>query len=339
MDIYECPHCKNKIQVKADTKIAIYKYGGLGVRRLFGRQKKSRTGTMESTRKFKSEVLSLPQPKPTGFTRQPGFGSDLSIPGGITARRESADYMPTRESHVDVPWQQAIRNGLLWGGFILVGGVGGLWIASSVVSEISPNAFLDEINWLIRKIGWFKLSLTGLLSGITVMLWIARKDFNIQVENYSEAIHRLEEFSRQDINGDGYVGEPEQTPIEVDLPAPKGGKRKVYADLPGNRRKLVGFAWAVLHPNYAVNFSFYGAERTGYGKAAFGKLRDVFVDRQWAFVKDPSITNSELVLTREGKHVLYRLTQEAPEDLPEDVDLEGPEAPETQYGKFTEIDY
>ena len=170
------------------------------------------------------------------------------------------------------------------------------------------------------------------------MLWVAIKEFGGQKDYYDDAITRLEEFTRQDLDGDGYIGEPENPPTEINLPAPRGAKRKVRFDLPGDQRKLAWFAWAVLHPDYAVNFSFYGADQSGYGKTAFGKLRDIFLAEGWAFIKDPSIENSPLELTGDGRQFLFQLAKQASKPLP-DVDLSGPEAPDSQYGRFTNIEY
>ena len=153
----------------------------------------------------------------------------------------------------------------------------------------------------------------------------------------------MEEYVKTELNGDGFVGNPasDVTPVEVKLPSPKGAHNIIYADLPGQRRKLVGFAWLVLHPNYRVNFSYYGAETAKYGKSNFGKLSQIFIDRRWAFVKDESVQNSPLVLTRAGKHVLFRLAKEAPEPLPDDVDLTGPTLNDdgSLVGRYTHIDY
>ena len=90
--------------------------------------------------------------------------------GGVSARRESSDYMPTRESHVDVPWQQAIRRGALIGGLVLVAGVGGLWVLSSVDWGMFAKMFDSRhplsLEYIVKQIGWFKLIATGLIGAL-----------------------------------------------------------------------------------------------------------------------------------------------------------------------------
>lgn len=309
--VTRCPHCGKRIKT---------------------------THTFESkANSFFRSSAELAPPQPTGI------GMPHSS-GNITSRRESTDFMPTVESHVNVPLRQAVIRGGLVGGFIFVAGVGLIWSASYIDWNYALMVASRSPVLMLKSIGFFKLMVMATLLSASATIYVAMNHFRNQTNYYDSIINRVEEYTRTDLNGDGIIGEQtKSTPIEVKMPSPKGAKTVVYADLPGQRRKLVGFAWLVLHPQYRVNFSYYGAETAKYGKANFSKLSQIFLDRGWAFIKDETVQNSPLILTKEGKTVLFQLAKEAPEALPDDVDLTGPSSAELRegalVGRYTAIDY
>jgi len=309
--VTKCPHCGKRIRIKSHA--------------------------FESkANSFFKNSADVAAPRPTGIGMP-------ATSGNVSSRRESTDFMPTIESHVNVPLRQAVIRGALVGSFMFVSIAGAIWAMSYIDWNYVLRIASKSPLLLLKTIGFFKLMVIVLIASLSSMIYVAMSHFKIQTNYYDDIINRVEEYVKTDLNGDGVIGDSADnvTPLEVKMSSPKGAQNIIYADLPGQRRKLVGFAWLVLHPNYRVNFSYYGAETAKYGKSNFGKLSQIFIDRRWAFIKDESVQNSPLILTREGKQVLFRLAEEAPEQLPDNVDLTGPSASDEHnlVGRYTHIDY
>jgi len=306
------------------------------VRGLWPRRKKERSAgmrTMESRQELQNSLAVVPQPKPTGFTRQPEapiVGSNFDLPGGhISARRETPEFMPTKESHVDVPWGQAVRGGGIWFGFGIFGGVIGLRVVSGLA-----YLFVIEGHRIIIKTDFWSSLFAAFVCGSFLALVAAYRIFYGQINFYDEnTLKRIERFVRRDIDGDGFVGSPpSETVVEVNLPSPPGVKNKVRFNPPGDFREFCKFAFYVLHPDKRINigFSFGGAQRSGYGKNNFGKLRDDFLKNKWAFIENENVDNSPLVLTGHGKRLLYHFAQQHSLSLPDNIDLDGPDYPDDE---------
>lgn len=263
--------------------------------------------TMASDRRALHQIAIAPQPKPIGY-RGESDNPFLDGAGGVRAHRETSEYMPTIESHVSVPWAQAIRGGFLFG---LVGAFG------------MAGLLYMLARWGDWRINIWDFLIMVMAAFVSFFLYIAWKVWNRQVDFFSDAILKVEEFTRTDINQDGVVGDPQDhTPVEVNMSTPLGSKSKVLADLPGGR-DLQWFAFEVLHPDSGVNFSHHGAEKAKfYSRSKFTKLSQIFLSNEWAVHRNKEVPQAGLALTGEGKQVLYGLAQGLRYKLPEDINLE-----------------
>lgn len=240
--------------------------------------------------------------------------SDVDVPAGYTAERQSPAFLPTKESNVIVP----LLESLITGAFIGVGTVAGVTYAQ--------NNFLAGLTWggiafvSVSFVQWIRL--TG---------------------NYRNLLWRLETITGVDIDGSGEVGLPAPPPPTVRVEVLEGSTWK-FENLPGDNKSLQSFSRDVtngIHP-----FSERGASDNGYGAANFRKLRDLFVARGWAGWNHPNHKQQGVSLTRAG---VWLIKQIADTPLPSQG-VPGRESPgtsarssthaqdgDTLYGKFEHI--
>lgn len=107
----------------------------------------------------------------------------------------------------------------------------------------------------------------------------------------------IEEITGRDLDGDGITGQPARRVVQVEV---KEGKTTQLADLPGDA-DLVRFCQVVAA---GKSFSEDTAQSSGYGVTNFRRLRDQFINRRWAFWRDPANPQQGVELTMIGKKVV-----------------------------------
>lgn len=227
----KCPHCHNKIEISIAPGVA------------------ARPGAkvFESTARrvpFKSAAAAAP------------------LPPSYEAYTETTSFLPTTESHVKVPFLQAI----IAGGFV------GL-IVGVVVTSACVYGKIRFGTSLMYGSTWALFTFMG----ISCIYWFAR------TSDYNGLLRRVETVTGLDINQDGDIGEPEPAIVRVEV---KEGKTWKFANLPGDNAALQSFARDVV--NGIRTFSEAGANDNGYGISNFKKLRDLFIDRGWAVWNHPT---------------------------------------------------
>lgn len=194
-----------------------------------------------------------------------------------TTERQTANFMPTKESNVVVPLLQS----LITGGFAaLVGGSIGGYVA-------------------IYTGGGFGQTITGILfygSGAFVLVagwqWLSRSNF------YDGLLWNIETATQIDIDGDGEIGEPHRVEVEV-----KHERRPWQFDSldvdPAHLRHL-----AELVSSLGDSFSERTASKTGMTQNQFGDLREKFLKHGWAMWNHPTEKRQGIRLTQGGKALL-----------------------------------
>lgn len=202
-----------------------------------------------------------------------------TLPTGYTAERQSPAFLPTKESNVIVP----LLESLITGAFIGV----------SVLGVTMYNfGFWAGLTW-------------GGVSflGASFVQWIRLTG------NYRNLLWRLETITGQDLDSSGEVGKPEPPPPPIRVEVQEGQSLK-FAELPGDRAALIEFAKKVN--SGIVTFSESGARRAGYGAAEFGRLRDVFIARHWAYWNHPTQRQQGVSLRGSGRTILRELAVPLP---------------------------
>lgn len=211
-----------------------------------------------------------------GNAAAPAFSS---LPVGFTAERQSPAGFPTRESQVVVPLLESLITGVFVG------------------LSVAPFVMYRYGFW--TGLAWGGISFLG----ASFVQWIRLTG------NYRNLLWKLETITGQDLDGSGGVGEPlpPAPPIRVEV---QEGQSLKFADLPGDRSALVEFARKVN--DGIVTFSESGARRAGYGATEFGRLRDVFISRHWAYWNHPTQRQQGVTLRGSGRAILAQLAAPLP---------------------------
>lgn len=195
--------------------------------------------------------------------------------------------LPSMESHVHVPANQAI--------------VGGCLVAPAIGLTIFAIAYIGNINT-----GTSILS-GAIAGGITLFSTAAWQWFSKTAFYDSLLLQEAESYLGLDLDGDGQVGA-----IRTEVKVNNNWK---YADLPcdrGNEQALVDFLAAVLSPG-PVTFSEAGAIASGYNVKRFKELRTVFIKSGFAYRKGKA-DNSPLVFTVSGNALMRDVVGNPPPD-------------------------
>lgn len=144
---------------------------------------------------------------------------------------------------------------------------------------------------------WF----SGIYSGLftTVIMW----GFRLALSKNTLWI--VEEIIGRDIDGDGQAGRSYRS-IRLEI---KQGRKTMLADLPGDENTLIRFA---RHMSQGASFSERAAAESGYGVSNFRKLRDIFVQREWAAWNNPAHPQQGLVLTDDGRQIIQAIAAHSP---------------------------
>lgn len=206
------------------------------------------------------------------------------------AERSGAAFLPTIESHVIVPFMEAIISGLFAG---LAVGVIVFLIANTV------NGFID-----IRGFGlWVQVQGSFIVAIITGFI-VAWRGWHSHLDDYKSLLWYTE-FA----NGPEPQIENKQT-IKGEV---KVNNNWVYSNLPFDRdnpQALVDFAKGVS--SGATPFSERGAGRYGYSVQRFTELRDNFIKGRLAYWKDDKNKKLGVGLNAGGYTLLKKVANNPP---------------------------
>lgn len=309
-----CPHCNRIILVHLNVSKP------WGVARKLVKPRDPPRGQMQSTKKtiFENESLAdlsranVPTyGMPGGPTPAQMSGMIDDFPANFEARRSSLDMEPNLANQVVLPLVESFVFGAFVGLMVL--------IVIVVIDTFSPNY---SVTWGAL------LGISGMFGAVAAFYrYLSASDF------YKDIIQKVEEVTKRDINHDGFVGAPNKGPslsVQVDGPGP--GLTRQFADLPGDLFALRNFARMMAMGK--VTFSELGAQQSKYGQKNFIKLRDIFLNRDWARWKNPEAHTEGAELRHSGKRILEALANTGDDTLAAEEMEE-----DTQYGRFAHIDY
>jgi len=121
-----------------------------------------------------------------------------------------------------------------------------------------------------------------------------------------ESLWVVEELTGTDIDGDGHTGQPPAYGVRAELKTSDGWQ---FSTLPGDPAAVYGFAQAVIS---GATFSERTATAAGLGQPEWFKLRDEFIDRNWAYWKNPNRPQVGIDLLRSGRAVLRSIAASPP---------------------------
>lgn len=213
-----------------------------------------------------------------------------SPPPGFSARRETPTYLPSTEAHISIPFRQSVIFGLFKAP---VGGVIA-WGLAYLVDTASSG--LDLTFW-----GYLAVTVAG---GATVGFWVAAQKWESRLGFYDSLLWKTEEASQMDLDGDGYIGQPEPHRVEVELR--RNGKPWKFESLEISQERLIKLARAVAGGQSFVRRT---AADCGIPRDEFNGLRDKFVGRGWAEWKGEPGTTQGVELTDEGIDILAEMAR------------------------------
>jgi hypothetical protein len=116
----------------------------------------------------------------------------------------------------------------------------------------------------------------------------------------------------KDIDDDGHIGPPPSPDVHVELSiGNEEGKRYEYEDLPVGRKGgyhgLRAFARAVTTGNPPASFAEREAAIYGYTRAEWQRLRNKFLDHNWAAWNNSHEPKQGVVLLEAGREVLRKI--------------------------------
>lgn len=257
-----------------------------------------KTYTFESSRKLPNMAMAPPMQAPAG------------PPSGlVSARRETPTYLPSRETHLDLPLAQAYAFGRFVApiGFVIGCGIG---FVAAVLTDVVMAGVRDT-----NLTGWGYLGVIGLFGiggGVIAFFWEAKMKFPERLGLYDGLLWKTEEATGRDIDGDGHVGEP---PAEVKEPEVvrvefiENGVPRVIADIEGvGVDRLKKLAELVRG---GKGFSERTAGEAKITQKEFGKLRDYFVAQGWAKWKNDE-PRQGVELLRHGVRLFETLSPTLP---------------------------
>jgi hypothetical protein len=162
-------------------------------------------------------------------------------------------------------------------------------LTQAVVSGVLAAVLLAMLVPFVPSWGWGVPFVAG--GGVIAMVWAGSmlRDRGLWV---------IEEITGLDIDHDGHTGKPQKRVIEVELR--EKGKLSGMAELPGGD-DLLDFCRMV---HAGESFSEQTAQQCGYGVTNFRRLRDIFIQRRWAYWRNPAHPQQGLDLTRQGQGVI-----------------------------------
>lgn len=199
------------------------------------------------------------------------------------AERTGAAFLPTLESHVLVPFAEAIISGL-FAGFV---------VGTAIV-----------IVTIIGNQSWKVILLSGFVSGFLATYIMAWRAWNGHLSDY-KALLWYTEYAEGP--------EPQQENKQVHEARVRVNNNWIHADLPFDRDNptaLVQFASAVV--SGIAPFSERGAGRYGYSVARFNELRDNFIQSHLAYWKNPQNKREGIGLSRSGMALLQNVADNPP---------------------------
>lgn len=247
-----------------------------------------KTYTFESSRKLPNMAMAPPMQAPA------------SPPSGlVSARRETPAYLPSRETHLDLPLAQAYAFGRFVApiGFVIGCGIG---FVAAVLTDVVMAGVRDA-----NLTGWGYvgvIALFGLGGGVIAFFWEAKMKFPERLGLYDGLLWRTEEATGRDIDGDGHVGEPpaEAPTVKVEIVQQNGVPRKLE-DLPVDLLRLKKLAY--LYVVDKKGFSEATAKEAGIGRDDFTNLREVLIKQKWAKWKHPTEPRQGVEVSREGMNI------------------------------------
>ena len=207
----------------------------------------------------------------------------LNLPGLPTPLNVTSAYRktPVRKmelvADVAVPLAQAVVSGLLVGG-------------------LSTPLFAAAQN-----IPWYAGIYVGALS--VGVVW------GFRMAASKETLWVVEELTGSDIDGDGHAGPPPAYGVRAELRTEAGWQ---FSTLPGDPAALHALAGAVTGGD---SFSERTATAAGLSQPEWFKLRDEFIERNWAYWKNPNRPQVGIELLRAGRAVLRSVAATPPPTL------------------------
>lgn len=240
-------------------------------------EEEPKTGTFENRVKrptFKTGALAGSFPQQPDITEQP-------------------TGLPNWDSHVKIPLRQAVIFGLfdapLGVGIGLVGGAS-LAMLFNVGSEDSLTLWGYALF----------IGAGGAIGGLIAISQGAKKHWPERLAAY-DALLWIEEFTGFDLNGDGEIGEPGASRVEVEIQE-KGIPREIDT-LDISPDKLQKLAYLILIDK--EGFSERTAAKAGISRDEEWKpFRDKLITRRWAKWNHPTETRQGVSLTPKGVAIL-----------------------------------
>lgn len=224
-------------------------------------------------------------------------------PGSFSARRETPTYLPSRETHLDLPLAQAYAFGRF---------VAPIGFVIGCASGLAAAGLTDVVMAGIRNTnltGWGYIgiiSLFGIGGGVIAFFWEAKAKFPVRLEKYDGLLMKAEEVTQIDLNGDGHIGEPEaKEPETVKVEFTENGIPRQLSEIEGvGIDRLKKLAELVRS---GKGFSERTAGEAKISQKEFGKLRDYFIAEGWAKWKNDE-PRQGVQLLRKGARLFATLS-------------------------------
>lgn len=195
-----------------------------------------------------------------------------AVPAGVTLERRRPARAADLRSDVAVPFIQAVITGLL------ATGIGG---GVAVCGK-----------WDVAAVG-------GVVGGLVMGgAWL------LLLREHRDLLWETEEITGLDLDGDGHVGAPVSTTLEITIPGDHGKQTKI-ADLPAAPEQLRALAQGMLRGRMAET-EWYGRGKL-FSKGKFYALRQELIDRGLMVWVNPKAHTQGTELTAVGRSVFRRL--------------------------------
>lgn len=228
-------------------------------------------------------------------------------PPGFSARRETPTYLPSRETHLDLPLAQAYAFARFVAPIgLVIGSIGGL-VAGVVVDLVMAGVRDTNLT------GWGYVGIIGLCGvggAIIAFFWEAKGKFPERLELYDGLLWKAEEVTGRDIDGDGQIGEPEvKRGSKVTIEFTEKGIPREIDDLEVDPNKLLALAYLIIKDKEA--FSERTAAKAGMSRDEEWKpFRNKLISRRWAKWKHPSEPKQGVELTPKGAALFRAILDE-----------------------------
>jgi len=142
----------------------------------------------------------------------------------------------------------------------------------------------------------------GLVVGAAVFTVTVLVQFIPRMFSSDALIMAQEVLTRRDINQDGHIGPPPTRTLRVEVVS-NAGKTEQYAEIP-DTRAMWELACAV---GRGESFSESTASECGLSVPLFREVRDLFVERAWAYWRNPDHPQQGVELLGRGRTMLQKL--------------------------------